>query len=94
MPGRILIPGRWLTHHVREHPGRLVATALAVLLFSVALFGYVLITSADAAHRSRVEACIATNELSRKIYVTLADFGTPVHIRAKFLPTRDCEDIP
>lgn len=45
-------------------------------------------------HEARVESCRADQELTRKIYVTLADFGTPVHTRQKFLPSQDCESLP
>ena len=87
MPKRIV-------HHVRRHPWRLAATLGVVLCMSWGLAGYAFYTSLGAAHQGRIDTCVAVNELSRKIYVTLADFGTPVHIRAKFLPTQDCEEIP
>lgn len=94
MPGRVLIPFRWLEFHVRTHPSRLAVTAIVLLLASLAILGFALNTTWDAARQARIEQCIALNELSRKIYVTLADFNVPQHQRAKFLPTTDCESIP
>jgi hypothetical protein len=87
MPTRLL-------RHVREHPFRMLVTSAAVLLLSSAVLGYALLESQNRAHAGRVENCRAVNELSRKIYVTLADFKVPAHERAKFRPTMDCEAIP
>lgn len=94
MPRRLIVPVAWLHGHIRAHPGRLVATAMVLMLGSFFLLGFALNTTWDAARQSRVNQCIAVNELSRKIYVTLGDFGVPLHERAKFLPTQDCESIP
>jgi hypothetical protein len=87
MPQRIL-------KHVRAHPFRLLVTSAAVLLLSAAVLGYALLESQNRARAGRVENCLAVNELSRKIYVTLADFEVPMHERSKFKPTTDCESIP
>jgi hypothetical protein len=87
MPQRIL-------KHVRAHPFRLLVTSAAVLLLSSAVLGYALLESQNRARAGRVENCLALNELSRKIYVTLADFEVPMHERAKFKPTMDCDSLP
>jgi hypothetical protein len=94
MPGRVLIPARWFLRHVHEHPLRLVSTSAAVLLISAAVLGYALVSSYDRARQGRIENCRAVNELSRKIYVTLADLGIPQPERAKYRPVHDCEALP
>ena len=94
MPKRALIPAKWAIRHVQEHPGRLAATALILLMLSFVVLGWAMTSNYRASRLSRVDNCKATNELSRKIYVTLADFGTPQHVRQKFLPTKNCEAIP
>jgi hypothetical protein len=85
---------RRLLRHVREHPFRLLVSSAAVLLLSSAVLGYALLESQNRARAGRIENCLAVNELSRKIYVTLADFKVPQHERAKFKPAIDCESIP
>ena len=94
MPRRLIVPMAWLHRHVRNHPGRLATTAIVLLLVSLALLGFALNTTWDAARQGRIDQCIAINELSRKIYVTLGDFHVPQHERAKYLPSQDCESIP
>jgi hypothetical protein len=87
MPKRLL-------RHVREHPFRLLVSSAAVLLLSSAVLGYALLESQNRARAGRIENCLALNELSRKIYVTLADFKVPEHERQKFRPTMDCDSLP
>jgi hypothetical protein len=85
---------RRLLKHVRAHPFRLLVSSAAVLLLSATVLGYALLESQNRARAGRIENCLAVNELSRKIYVTLADFEVPQHERAKFKPTMDCESLP
>ena len=64
---------------------------IAVLAFVVM---WLYLQNRSLLHDARVEACRSDQEINRKIYVTLADFGTPVHIRQKFLPSEECESLP
>lgn len=43
--------------------------------------------------QNHVDTCIALNELSRKIFNSLADFDVPAHEREKYRPTRNCEAL-
>lgn len=94
MPERIL-------KHVREHPGRLVGTALAMLMASLALLGFALYYNfstnhkhVDQIHEATVANCVALNELRRQIYVASLDIGVKQSVALRFLPHRDCEALP
>ena len=80
--------------HVHSHPRRLTATLGVLLVFSFCLLSFGFLNTLHVAHQGRVDNCIAVNELSRKIYVTLYDLGVPRYQRMKFLPTRNCEKVP
>lgn len=101
MPERLLIPARWLMHHVQEHPARLIATAIAVLLSSLALLGVALYANfaankreSDRAHEAAVANCVAINELRRQIYIAALDLNLDPIIAARFIPDQDCEVLP
>jgi hypothetical protein len=94
VPRRVLSPVLWLERHISEHPGRLVLSSLGMLLVSVTLLAMAVWITVGASHAADIKVCGAVNELSRKIYVTLADFGVPEYRRAKFRPTDDCGDLP
>lgn len=69
-------------------------TVLVISLLAWALVAFSLVNNSDTERRGRVENCNAVNELSRKVYITLADYGfEPYQIR-RLLPTMNCEDIP
>lgn len=90
-----------LLRHVREHPGRLLVTALAMLVASLALLGLALYTNiqanrkqANQAHAIAVANCVALNELRRQLYTASLDLGVQEGIAARFLPHQDCEVLP
>lgn len=93
MPKRLIQPAAWVIHHVEEHPGRLVVTAVAILLASGVLLVLSVWVSVSAGQSANVKVCRAVNELSRRIYVTLADFDVPLQERLKFLPTQNCDAL-
>lgn len=91
MPGRAY---NRVAHHIRSHPYRLAATVLVISGIAWGLAIWALVATFDAGHRGRVDNCVAINELSRKIYVTLYDAGLERHEIRKFIPSQHCEDIP
>jgi len=85
---------RSLKERIKEHPARVALASSAVLVLSFVVLGVALIQTWETTHNSQTSICIAVNELSRKIYVTLADYGFPPSATRKFIPTLNCGTLP
>lgn len=91
-----------LLRHVREHPGRLLASVLVMLFVSLALFGaslYLSFSSRDQRakdlHDANVANCRNINELRRQLYILLIDSGIARPTLAyRILPNENCEALP
>lgn len=94
MPGRVLIPIRWLENHVRAHSGRLVATSFALFFLSMALLGFSLYENLSSARASNATICRNVNELRRDLYITALDLKLDPVLAMRFLPTQNCETLP
>lgn len=95
MPHRAFLrSGKKIIEHLHSHPWRVAATLAVLLVLSFSFLAWSFVYRLDVARQGRIDNCNAVNELSRKIYVTLADFDVPQYQRDKFKPTMRCEHTP
>lgn len=81
-------------HGLTKHLWLLLSNLLAVLIIGLGFAAYVWITNVERGREGRIHNCVAINELSRKVYVTMLDLGFAEFEVRKFLPTTHCERLP
>lgn len=83
----------WLRQHVGAHPVRVLATVTVIMFFSLMVAATALFVAIETSKANDVKVCLQVNELRRQIYIAAADLNVPPVVRARFLPTQNCEAV-